>query len=212
MRCRQVRGGRTGRGIAPAVREAGDGVDARSPAGALANASAAINGRKKSPKAAMFIALVAALTLGAATSARAANWCSAGLWVDAMVGSYHIHPDKDFEQFNPGLGIECWPGDTWALTAGGFRNSLRRPSWYGGAVWAPEFLHWGYVRLAAMGGIISGYNYGNWGLGRNHTIGPVAAPIVMVAYKRVGVNFIVIPPIPSDDLPFTIGFQLRMKF
>lgn len=212
MRCWHVRGGGTWRGIAPAVRRTRDGVDARSPAGALANASAAINGRKKSPKAAMFIALVAALTLGAATSARAANWCSAGLWVDAMVGSYHIHPDKDFEQFNPGLGIECWPGDTWALTAGGFRNSLRRPSWYGGAVWAPEFLHWGYVRLAAMGGIISGYNYGNWGLGRNHTIGPVAAPIVMVAYKRVGVNFIVIPPIPSDDLPFTIGFQLRMKF
>jgi hypothetical protein len=35
---------------------------------------------------------------------------------------------------------------------------------------------------------------------------------VMVAYKRVGVNFIVIPPIPSDDLPFTIGFQLRVRF
>ncbi|MDE1139343.1 MAG: hypothetical protein V4793_07840 [Paraburkholderia tropica] len=151
-------------------------------------------------------------TFGAASSARAADWCGAGLWVDAMVGSYHIHPDKDFEQFNPGLGIECWPSDTWALTAGGFRNSLRRPSWYGGAVWAPEFLHWGFVRLAAMGGIISGYNYGNWGLGRNHTVGPVVAPIVMVAYKRVGVNFIVIPPIPSDDLPFTVGFQLRFKF
>ncbi|MBV8259930.1 MAG: hypothetical protein JO239_03025, partial [Paraburkholderia sp.] len=45
--------------------------------------------------------------------AQAANWCGSGLWVDAMVGSYHIHHDKDFEQFNPGLGIECWPGDTW---------------------------------------------------------------------------------------------------
>lgn len=64
--------------------------------------------RKMIPKA----ALMAALTLGAATGARAANWCGAGLWVDAMVGSYHIHPDKDFEQFNPGLGIECWPSDT----------------------------------------------------------------------------------------------------
>ena len=155
-----------------------------------------------------------AVLLGIAANAQAAGWCGAGLWADAMVGSYHINADRNtnFEQFNPGLGIECWPGDQWALTAGGFRNSLRRPSWYGGAVWAPEFLHWGFVRLAAMGGIISGYNYGNWGLGPHHSIGPVAAPVVMFAYRRVGVNVIVIPPIPSDDLPFTLGFQVKYRF
>jgi hypothetical protein len=33
-----------------------------------------------------------------------------------------------------------------------------------------------------------------------------------VAYKHVGANIIVIPPIPSDDLPFTLGFQLRYRF
>ena len=136
------------------------------------------------------------------------------VWIDAMLGSYHINPDPNthFEQFNPGLGVECWLNNQWALTAGGFRNSLRRPSYYGGGVWAPEFAHWGIVRIAAIGGIISGYNYGNWGLGHDHTIGPVVAPIVMVEYKRVGANFIVIPPIPSDNLPFTIGFQLKVKF
>lgn len=160
------------------------------------------------------VAIGGAMLLGAAIHAQAADWCGAGLWVDAMVGSHHINPDRgtDFEQFNPGLGVECWPSDQWGLTVGGFRNSLRRPSWYGGAVWAPEFLHWGFVRLAAMGGIISGYNYGNWGLGRNHSIGPVAAPVLMVAYRRVGVNVIVIPPIPSDDLPFTLGFQVKFRF
>jgi hypothetical protein len=146
------------------------------------------------------------------SSAHAADWCGGGVWVDTMLGSYHIHPDKDFEQFNPGLGVECWLNNQWAVTAGGFRNSLRRPSYYGGGVWAPEFAHWGFVRIAVIGGIISGYNYGDWGLGRNHTIGPVAAPILMVDYKRVGANFIVIPPIPSDDLPFTVGFQLKFKF
>ena len=180
--------------------------------GAATIAKSGAEAKKTKGGAAAALLLLPLLLLSGAQPAHAANWCSSGLWVDAMVGSYHIHPDKDFEQFNPGLGIECWPGDTWALTAGGFRNSLRRPSYYGGAVWAPEFLHWGFVRLAAMGGIISGYNYGNWGLGHDHTIGPVVAPIVMVAYKRVGVNFIVIPPIPSDDLPFTIGFQLRFRF
>ncbi|MBP0592329.1 hypothetical protein J8I87_21865 [Paraburkholderia sp. LEh10] len=158
--------------------------------------------------------LVAGVGLIGTSAARAADWCSGGVWVDAMLASYHIDPDPgtDFEQFNPGLGVECWLNGQWALTAGGFRNSLRRPSWYGGAVWAPEFVHWGFVRLAAIGGIISGYNYGSWGLGHNHTIGPVVAPIVMVEYKRVGANFILVPPIPSDNLPFTIGFQVKVKF
>jgi hypothetical protein len=158
------------------------------------------------------VALVA--SFAAASTAQAADWCGGGIWVDAMLGSYHINPDpnKHFEQFNPGLGVECWLNNQWALTAGGFRNSLRRPSYYGGGVWAPEFAHWGFIRLAVMGGIISGYNYGNWGLGKNHTVGPVAAPILMFEYKRVGANIIVIPPIPSDNLPFTLGFQVKYKF
>ena len=63
-----------------------------------------------------------------------------------------------------------------------------------------------------MGGIISGYNYGNSGIGHDHTIGPVITPIVMLAYKRVGANFILVPPIPSQNLPFTIGFQLKVHF
>ncbi|MEW6344017.1 MAG: hypothetical protein RXR20_24445 [Paraburkholderia sp.] len=149
-----------------------------------------------------------------ASTAHAADWCGGGVWVDAMVGSYHIDPDPGthFNEFNPGLGVECWVNGQWAVTAGGFRNSLRRPSYYGGGVWAPEFAHWGVIRLAAISGIISGYNYGDWGLGRNHTIGPVAAPIIMFDYKRVGANLIFIPPIPSDNLPFTIGFQVKVKF
>ncbi len=145
------------------------------------------------------------------TPAQAA-WCDDGLWIDAMIGSHHFHPDKHFEQFNPGIGAECWLAPQWAVTGGYFRNSLSKPSFYGGGVWAPEFLHWGFVRLAAMGGLISGYDYGRWGIGHDHMVGPVAAPLVMVAYKRVGANFILIPPIPSSDLPFTIGFQLRVKF
>jgi hypothetical protein len=150
--------------------------------------------------------------LMASSEARAIPWCGAGIWVDAMIGSQHIHPKQPFEDFNPGLGLECWLNGRWALTVGGYRNSLSRPSWYGGGIWAPEFAHWGFVRLAVMGGIISGYNYGNWGLGRDHTIGPVAAPLVMIDYKRVGLNLILVPPIPSDNLPFTVGFQVKVKF
>jgi hypothetical protein len=34
----------------------------------------------------------------------------------------------------------------------------------------------------------------------------------MAEYGRIGANIILIPPIPSSDLPFTIGFQLRVRF
>jgi hypothetical protein len=164
-------------------------------------------------KAARACALLLAMTgLSVSGAAKAADWCGGGVWVDAMIGSQHINPKQHFEDFNPGLGVECWINGQWGVTAGGYRNSLSRPSWYGGGLWAPEFLHFGFVRLAAMAGIISGYNYGDWGLGRNHTIGPVAAPIVMIDYKRVGVNVILVPPIPSDNLPFTVGFQVKVKF
>ena len=75
------------------------------------------------------VALVA--SFAAVSAAHAGTWCDGGVWVDAMLGSYHINPDPDthFEQFNPGLGVECWLNNQWALTAGGFRNSLRRPSY-----------------------------------------------------------------------------------
>jgi hypothetical protein len=159
-------------------------------------------------------ALISLTSLVCAPAAHAGDWCSGGVWVDAMLASYHINPDPGthFEEFNPGLGVECWLNGQWAVTGGEFRNSLRRPSWYGGGVWAPEFAHFGFVRVAVMGGIISGYNYGNWGLGRNHTIGPVVAPVIMTSYKRVGLNIIVVPPIPSDNLPFTLGFQAKVRF
>ena len=159
----------------------------------------------------------AALLMGFAAlcgsgTAHADDWCAQGLWADAMIGSHHVHPNHDFEEFNPGLGAECYFRPEWGATAGFFRNSLRRPSFYGGVVYRPQFAHWGWFQLGVMGGVISGYNFGNWGLGSNHTIGPVLAPLIMTEFGRFGVNFILIPPIPSDDLPFTIGFQLKMKF
>ena len=159
-------------------------------------------------------ALVCWGVLACVPLAHAGDWCGGGLWLDAMFASYYIDPDPGthFEEFNPGLGIECWLNGQWAVTGGEFRNSLRRPSWYGGGIWAPGFSYFGWVRVAVMGGVISGYHYGNWGLGPRHTVGPVIAPIVMTSYRGVGLNIIVVPPIPSDHLPFTLGFQARLRF
>jgi hypothetical protein len=128
-----------------------------------------------------------------------------------MLGSYHINPDRHFEDFDPGIGVECAVRPEWSAAAGYFRNSLLRPSFYGGAIYAPESLHWGAVRVGAMGGVISGYNYGRFGVGENHRTGLILIPSVILEHGRFGANVMLVPPIPEDHLPLTIGLQARVR-
>jgi hypothetical protein len=143
--------------------------------------------------------------------AQAGELCPKGWFADVMVGSYHVHPYRHFDDFNPGAGVECALTPQWEAAFGYFRNSLDRPSFYGGAIYTPEFAHWSWFRLGLMGGIISGYNYGQIGLGRDNRTGPVLAPTAISQFGRFGVNLILIPPIPSDHLPFTLGFQVKFR-
>lgn len=156
--------------------------------------------------------LLGATLLCAGNAPAASGPCKDAEWADLMLGSYHIHPYRQFDEFNPGAGLECWPSPRWAAVGGYFRNSLDRPSFYAGGVYAPEVLHWGWLRLAGMAGVITGYNFGRFGLGgENNRTGPMAAPAVMTRFGRFGTNFILIPPIPQDNLPFTVGFQVKYR-
>jgi hypothetical protein len=58
-----------------------------------------------------------------------------------MIASHHIHPYRQFDDFNPGVGFECSVTPQWAATLGYFRNSLDRPSFYAGALYTPQFAH-----------------------------------------------------------------------
>ena len=158
-------------------------------------------------------ALLLALLLSPhAEAAAPVGPCKGGEWADLMLGSYHIHPYRQFDEFNPGAGAECWFTPRWAGVAGYFRNSLDRPSFYAGGLYAPEFLHWGWFRMAGMAGVITGYNFGRFGVGgQNNRTGPMAAPAALTRFGRFGVNFILIPPIPQDNLPFTVGFQVKYR-
>ena len=143
---------------------------------------------------------------------QAGELCPSGWWADVMVGSHHIHPNRYFDDFNPGAGLECSVTPQWAASVGYFRNSLDRPSFYGGALFTPEFAHWAWFRLGAVGGIISGYNYGQIGLGQNNRTGPLLAAAAITRFGRFAANIILIPPIREDNLPFTVGLQLKYKF
>jgi hypothetical protein len=129
-----------------------------------------------------------------------------------MIGSYHLKPQRSFDDFNPGIGFECGLSDTWEGAAGYFRNSLDRPSFYAGAFYWPAVARWRALRVGLIGGIISGYNYGGIGLGASNRTGPIFAPAAMLAVGRFGANAFLIPPIPADQLPFTLGLQLKMRF
>jgi hypothetical protein len=144
--------------------------------------------------------------------ARAGALCPDGWAADVMIGSHHIHPYRHFDEFNPGAGVECSITPQWAAAVGYFRNSLDRPSFYGGALYTPQFAHWRWFRLGAMGGVISGYNFGRFGVGADGRTGLVLAPTAITQFGRFGMNFILIPPIHQDNLPFTVGFQAKYRF
>jgi hypothetical protein len=157
-------------------------------------------------------ALAAGILTGLfAINGAAANPCPYGTWADVMLGAYHVHPDKHFEDFDPGIGVECQFKPQWAASAGYFRNSLLRPSFYAGAVYAPDSLRWGPLRLGAMGGVISGYNYGRFGIGENHRTGLVLVPSAILNFGRFGANILLVPPIAADHLPLTIGLQAKLR-
>jgi hypothetical protein len=158
------------------------------------------------------VAAASVLPIGRERVWAAGNVCPSGWWGDLMIGSHHIRPNRHFDDFNPGVGVECSVTPQWAAAAGYFRNSLDRPSFYAGALYTPELTHWRWFRLGAMGGIISGYNYGRFGVGGNHRTGPVFAPTAITQFGRFGVNFILIPPIRENNLPFTVGFQAKYRF
>lgn len=155
------------------------------------------------------IAAVVAPSYGERTVA--GELCPSGWWADFMVGSHHVHPYRHFDEFNPGVGLECSITRQWAGAVGYFRNSLDRPSFYAGALYTPQLTHWHWFQLGAMGGVISGYNYGRFGVGGDHRTGLVLAPTAITQFGRFGVNFILIPPIHQNNLPFTVGFQVKYR-
>jgi hypothetical protein len=61
---------------------------------------------------------MAAMVPGSRDRAWAVTLCPNGWWADFMIGSHHIHPYREFDEFNPGVGIECSITPQWAATAG----------------------------------------------------------------------------------------------
>ena len=112
-------------------------------------------------------------------------------WLDAMIGSQHF-PDRGFQQFNPGVGIEADWTD-WQIAVGTYRNSYDRETNYAMVGFLPA--HVGAVSLGVVGGPATGYAF------------PVIGAFE-VAYraKSWGVNILAVPPVMKGAA--VIGLQL----
>ena len=117
-------------------------------------------------------------------------------WLTVSGVSHHFQPDRrDWREFNPGAGFErAFTGTPWVATAGYFRNSYDRNTFYAGARWMP--LQAGPFRFGAFGLVGSGYP------------SPVLViPTVAAEFGRVGANLVALPNLPGYS--GYLGLQFR---
>ena len=117
-------------------------------------------------------------------------------WLTLAGLSHHFQPDRrDWREVNPGAGLEReFTGTPWTASAGYFRNSYDRNTFYLGGRWMP--LAAGPFRFGAFGLLATGYP------------SPVLVlPVVSAQIGRVGANLIALPNLPGYS--GYLGLQLR---
>ena len=146
------------------------------------------------------LGIVLSFVSAAALSAEQSN--SPSNWLHLGAVSYHFNRAANYNEINPGLGIEHQFNARHSLSAGVYRNSERRSTVY--ALYGYTPLQIGPVKIGVLAGLANGYSAHQ---GRAF---PVALPIAMIERGRFGVNFTVIPSI-REKVQGGIALQLKIK-
>ena len=123
-------------------------------------------------------------------------------WLVSTVRSYHLER-RDYEESNLGLGIETDVSQRIRLALGFYRNSERRDSLYGAAVWCPESVRWGHWRGCGLAGGVTGYN---------ETVAPLAGAVLSYEGKEWGANLLILPNKRGDLMSGVIALQVKKRF
>lgn len=118
-------------------------------------------------------------------------------WLTLSGVSHHFQPDRrDWREVNPGFGVEReLTGTPWVASAGYFRNSYDKNTFYVGGRWMP--LEAGPFRFGAFGLLASGYP------------SPILVlPAASVSIGRVGANLVALPNLPGYS--GYLGLQIRI--
>ena len=130
-------------------------------------------------------------------------------WVSLSGVSYHLERASEFNQNNPGMGVEGpiqapWSYDT-RLAIGGFKNSESARSLYAGAFIFPFSSASGQFKAGALLGMIDGYKGAN-----NGGFFPLAVPTIAYEAEHFGANLFLIPPVST--IPPTLALQFKLRF
>lgn len=130
-------------------------------------------------------------------------------WLSLSGVSYHLERASEFNQNNPGVGVEWpvqapWSYDT-RLALGGFKNSESARSLYAGAFIFPFSSASGQFKAGALLGMIDGYKGAN-----NGGFFPLAVPTIAYEADHFGANLFLIPPVST--IPPTLALQLKFRF
>lgn len=126
------------------------------------------------------------------------------LFLQVNIASYHpnVSDDEDYNEFNPGLGLE-YHFDNFFITGGFFENSIDKFSTYFGAgVERDYFTEW--FGLGVLGGVVTGYDDG---------LSPrlAAIPYAYLKSGRTTIKAHYVPAVgdvENDAIGFAVRFDL----
>lgn len=106
----------------------------------------------------------------------------AQVWISPGGVSYHVNRSAGFNEVNHGIAATWKQSEALAYSAGSYANSLHLRSYYALARYTPAQI--GYVRLGAIGGMVTGYDANGGGPipiilpAMAATFGPVEATVI----------------------------------
>jgi hypothetical protein len=130
--------------------------------------------------------------------------CSASeLWVNTGGVSRHFE-DNGRNEVHPGLGIEYRLNSDTSVMLGYHKNSLNLRTQYASVQYQP--LHLGPLKIGVSAGVMSGYP-----LKRDGGFFPAVLPMITYESKTFGVNFGIIPNIPSQKVEGAFVAQIKWR-
>lgn len=138
-------------------------------------------------------------------------------YLNINLTSYHFNQNKNYNEFNPGIGYEGKYQD-WYIFSGAYYNSFKEWSVYALGGYTP--IHWqpthnSQLSLGIALGIASGYEkvHIDW-LPMHNNLGIIPMGGLMLMWKTTqlknwGINLFVVPPIKKSDMSGFAGLQLK---
>ncbi|HYB50341.1 MAG TPA: hypothetical protein VED47_04425 [Burkholderiaceae bacterium] len=115
--------------------------------------------------------------------------------------SHHWRNDDEYNDTNPGLGVEYRPTAETGVIAGFYRNSERRDSEYLFVRYQP--FHYGPFHLGAIGGVVNHYDT------NNGDFAPAAMVAASVDLGHLEIAVVAAPNVGSSDGCISVQFGLR---